>query len=294
MKNIIKYAIALVAAGAVMASCDINKPDIFDDDNAFVAFDKGTMNITEAAGAKLSIPVTLASVAGIEESVSFKVVDGTAVAGTNFELLTVSGVLNFDAENRTQYIEFEILPDGKFTGDITFSVEFVNTGSVQAGAENKCTVTIMDSDHPFSAVLGTYSVTGISGRAGGEATWTASISADPSDINRLLLTDFVDLGGSGLEGALVYYGTIDDEMTTITIPIGQTATFSGTDFYLWGMDASGADIETGTITVTILKDGDTVTGLDFGDTMGIEVIVTEGPNAGYWGWVEPGITATKD
>ena len=294
MKNIIKYAIALVAAGAVMASCDINKPDIFDDDNAFVAFDKGTMNITEAAGAKLSIPVTLASVAGIEESVSFKVVDGTAVAGTNFELLTVSGVLNFDAENRTQYIEFEILHDGKFTGDITFSVEFVNTGSVQAGAENKCTVTIMDSDHPFSAVLGTYSVTGISGRAGGEATWTASISADPSDINRLLLTDFVDLGGSGLEGALVYYGTIDDEMTTITIPIGQTATFSGTDFYLWGMDASGADIETGTITVTILKDGDTVTGLDFGDTMGIEVIVTEGPNAGYWGWVEPGITATKD
>ena len=294
MKNIIKYAIALVAAGAVMASCDVNKPDIFDDDNAFVAFDKGTMSITEAAGAKLSIPVTLASVAGIEESVSFKVVDGTAVAGTNFELLTVSGVLNFDAENRTQYIEFEILPDGKFTGDITFSVEFVNTGSVQAGAENKCTVTIMDSDHPFSAVLGTYSVTGISGRAGGEATWTASISADPSDINRLLLTDFVDLGGSGLEGALVYYGTIDDEMTTITIPIGQTATFSGTDFYLWGMDASGADIETGTITVTILKDGDTVTGLDFGDTMGIEVIVTEGPNAGYWGWVEPGITATKD
>lgn len=294
MKNIIKYAIALVAAGAVMASCDINKPDIFDDDNAFVAFDKGTMSITEAAGAKLSIPVTLASVAGIEESVSFKVVDGTAVAGTNYELLTVSGVLNFNAENRTQYIEIEILHDGKFTGDITFSVEFVNTGSVQAGAENKCTVTIMDSDHPFSAVLGTYSVTGISGRAGGEATWTASISADPSDINRLLLTDFVDLGGSGLEGALVYYGTIDDEMTTITIPIGQTATFSGTDFYLWGMDASGADIETGTITVTILKDGDTVTGLDFGDTMGIEVIVTEGPNAGYWGWVEPGITATKD
>lgn len=294
MKNIIKYAIALVAAGAVMASCDVNKPDIFDDDNAFVAFDKGTMSITEAAGAKLSIPVTLASVAGIEESVSFKVVDGTAVAGTNFELLTVSGVLNFDAENRTQYIEFEILPDGKFTGDITFSVEFVNTGSVQAGAENKCTVTIMDSDHPFSAVLGTYSVTGISGRAGGEATWTASISADPSDINRLLLTDFVDLGGSGLEGALVYYGTIDDEMTTITIPIGQTATFSGTDFYLWGMDASEADIETGTITVTILKDGDTVTGLDFGDTMGIEVVVTEGPNAGYWGFVYPGITATKD
>ena len=294
MKNIIKYAIALVAAGAVMASCDINKPDIFDDDNAFVAFDKGTMSITEAAGAKLSIPVTLASVAGIEESVSFKVVDGTAVAGTNFELLTVSGVLNFDAENRTQYIEFEILPDGKFTGDITFSVEFTNTGSVQAGAENKCTVTIMDSDHPFSAVLGTYSVTGISGRAGGEATWTASISADPSDINRLLLTDFVDLGGSGLEGALVYYGTIDDEMTTITIPIGQTATFSGTDFYLWGMDASEADIETGTITVTILKDGDTVTGLDFGDTMGIEVVVTEGPNAGYWGFVYPGITATKD
>lgn len=294
MKNIIKYAIALVAAGAVMASCDINKPDIFDDDYAFVAFDNASMSITEADGASLKIPVTLASVAGIEESVSFKVVDGTAVAGTNFELQTVSGVLNFDAENRTQYIEFKIKADGNYTGDLSFTVELVNTGSVQVGAANTCTVTIEDSDHPFSAVLGTYSVTGISGRAGGESTWSAKISADASDEHRLLLTDFVDLTGSGLEGALNYYGTIDDDMTTITIPLGQTAAFSGTDFALWGMDASEADVQTGTITVTILKNGDTVTGLDFGDEMGIEVVVTDGPNEGYWGYVYPGITATKD
>ena len=305
MKNIIKYAIALVAAGAVIASCDINKPDIFDDDNAFVAFDKGTMSITEAAGAKLSIPVTLASVAGIEESVSFKVVDGTAVAGTNFELLTVSGVLNFDAENRTQYIEFEILPDGDYTGDITFSVEFVNTGSVQAGAENKCTVTILDSDHPLAALLGTYTFSGTS-YYDGETSWTATFRSDPSDDNRIWIMNLPALS-NGFDTACEYYATADDDLTTLTIPFGQTAmglnednemtevTYSGASIYLYGSFIEGQDLmytDVGSMEVTIVKDGEgNVTGLDLGSDYGF---YCEIDGFGALNLILPGITATKD
>lgn len=293
MKNIIKYAIALVAAGAVMASCDVNKPDIFDDDNAFVAFDKGTMSITEAAGAKLSIPVTLASVAGIEESVSFKVVDGTAVAGTNFELLTVSGVLNFDAENRTQYIEFEILHDGKFTGDITFSVEFVNTGSVQAGAENKCTVTILDTDHPLAALFGTYTFSATDYDAG-PTTWTATFRSDPDDENRVWILNLPALY-NGFDTACEYYATVDDAMTTLTIPFGQAAPdvqYQGADIILYGLDSQLGIYDEGSLTVTINKDqAGNVTGLTFDPNYGL---YCEIDGLGYLTVILPGITATKD
>lgn len=305
MKNIIKYAIALVAAGAVMASCDINKPDIFDDDNAFVAFDKGTMSITEAAGAKLSIPVTLASVAGIEESVSFKVVDGTAKEGVNFELQTVSGVLNFDAENRTQYIEFKIKADGNYTGDLSFTVELVNTGSVNQGAENTCTVTILDTDHPLSALFGTYTFKGTS-YYDGETEWTATFRSDPSDDNRIWIKNLPALS-NGFDTACEYYATVNDEMTTLTIPFGQTAmglnednemtevTYQGASIYLYGSFIDGQDLmytDEGSLEVTVLKDNEgNVTGLDLGSDYGF---YCEIDGFGPLNLILPGITATKD
>ena len=186
MKNFTRYVFAFAVAGAVMASCDVNKPDIFDDANAFVAFDNETMSIDEVMDgtSTLTVPVTLASVAGIEESVSFRLVDGTAEEGVNYELLTTSGVLNFNAENRTQNIEISILYDGEYTGNLTFTIEFVNTGSVNQGAENTCTVTIVDSDHPLAPLFGTYTFSG-NNYWDGPVTWTATISSDPDDDHRV-------------------------------------------------------------------------------------------------------------
>lgn len=296
MKKIILYISAFVVAGSMMASCDINKPDIFDDANAFVAFDNATMTVDEdysAEGAVLKVPVTLASVAGIEENVSFRVVEGTAKEGVNYELLTTSGVLSFNAENRTRYIEFEILQDGKFTGDLKFTVEFVNTNSVKQGAENTCVVTIGDIDHPFSALFGTYTFTGTS-YYDNEISWTATMYKDESDVNRIWILNLPGLS-NGFETVVDYYGTVDDDMTTITIPFNQTTPsyqYQGYDVFLYGIDAETKVYDSGSLVGTIQKDGSgNVTGIDFGSEYGVYCEIDQ---VAALQAILPGISATKN
>lgn len=291
MKRLILYISTFVAAGALMASCDVNKPDIFDDANAFVAFDKATITVDEdysADGSVLKVPVTLASVAGIEENVSFRVVEGTAKAGVNYELLTTSGVLSFNAENRTQYIEFDILEDGKFTGDLKFTIEFVNTNSVKQGAENTCVVTIGDIDHPLAAMLGTYEFTGrIAGQSledFTETTWEVTVSRDENDVNRVWL--------KGLHGPeddftpyLNFYATVDDGMTTITIPYGQECDVVGQyNIALYGLSEGWTQTEdeivtgslaTGALVGDIQKSEGKVTGIQWKTKDGLHFYETE-------------------
>lgn len=296
MKRLILYISTFVAAGALMASCDVNKPDIFDDANAFVAFDKATIAVDEdysADGAVLKVPVTLASVAGIEENVSFRVVEGTAKAGVNYELLTTSGVLSFNAENRTQYIEFEILQDGKFTGDISFTIGFVNTNSVKQGAENTCVVTIGDIDHPLAAMFGTYTFSG-KDEEGTPVTWSVQIYKDDADVNRVWLLNLPNPVNGFETAGIDFYGTVDDDMTTITIPFGQITpsfNYNGQDVILYGVTPPENIEQAGTIEGTIIKEGDRVTGIKFSEGVGLACYIDQ---AGFCGVVMPDISATKN
>lgn len=297
MKRILKYLFAVMTCGAVLASCDINKPDIFDDANAFVAFDKASMAVDEtysAEGAVLKVPVTLASVAGIEEKVSFKVVDGTAKAGTHFECLNTTGVLTFTAEERTQYIEFEIINYPYYTGDLSFTIEFVETNSVSQGAENTCKVTIRDLDHPLAALFGTYTVSGES-VWGGTASWPVDAYKDPDDDTKIWFLNLVG-AANGFERIFDSYGIVDADMTTITIPFGQAATLDyyneEGDLLLLGFDgSSGHDV--GSMTLNIIKDDNgNVTGLDFGSEWGLWAYVNNVGNLAIW--LPGSMTAVKN
>lgn len=309
MEKITKYLSAVLASFAVLVSCDINKPDIFDDANAFVAFDKDAFSVPENYsddGATLKIPVTLASVAGIKEDVTFKVVDApgtyvslsgddiTAKEGVNFEIAGSSNVLSFDAENRTRYIEIRIIAFDGYTGDLKFRIEFDDTKSVNQGAENSCVITIEDLDHPLSALLGTYTVSG-EDYWDGPSQWTATISKDQNDVSKVWILNLPNLGG-GFEGVIDYYGIVDAAMTTITIPFGQVTPsykYSGNDITLYGVDDELNDYDTGSIIVTIEKDSaGNVTGLDFGTDFGFWCYIENlGANLGI---VLPGITAVKN
>ncbi len=304
MKRFINY-ISLLAIGAVLASCDVNKPDIFDDANAFVAFDKAAISVDEnysevldedgnviAGEVKaLKIPVTLASVAGVEESVSFKAVDGTAEAGTHFELLTTSGVLKFDKENRTQYIEVKIINYPYYTGDLKFSLEFVSTNSVAQGAENTCTVTITDLDHPLANILGTYTMSGEDLWAG-PTSWTLTIEKDKEDDSKVWFRNIANDQG------FPYYGVVNDEKTIITIPFGQaygakTSTGDVINIILCVTNAQGQYGTTGSTDVEILTDADgKVTGLGFDENYGFACITEDG--TGAYGFVMPILTAEKN
>lgn len=287
MKKIFTY-ISLVAVAALAASCDMNKEPVFNDADAFVAFDKAAFSCQESVGS-IQIPVTLASVAGISTTVSYAAVDGTAVAGTDFELTDGRGTLTFTADARTQYITVNIIEHpGVYTGDLNFSLEFKSTGDVNSGFDNKCTITILDNDHPLASILNTYKATGTS-YFNGEIEWEMTLEKDAKDVAMVWFSQLV----GGVSG---FYGIVtmtDGQPTSIAIPMGQISAVNTTssgdgNIYLYGLSNDGNLNDEGNIIVTIKDNGAT---LEFDNDWGPSA--NAGGTNSYFDLVYPGIVATK-
>ena len=281
----------------MLASCDKNEPNVFDDKDAFVAFDAVSVSYNEDysnEGATFKIPVTLASVKGLEETVKFEIVtpeQKAAVAGVNYELVTTTGVLSFDAEHRTQYIEFKTMPDGEYTGDLKFSVKLLESETLAVGSESECTVTICDIDHPLTFMLGSYTATGVN-YWNGPVTWTMTFYKDAEDDHKVWIDNLFQVDNWAAEDTR-YYGIVSDDNTTLNIPFGQTSEYiygaTGTPLTLLGFNGEGG-YDTGSVDVNIIVDGAKVT-LDFGTEWGFWVWIE---NAGNLNIVNPGITAEKN
>lgn len=292
MKSLYTYIGAVLAAASILASCDKNEPSKFNDKDAFVAFDKTSLTLSEGSEDVLRIPVTLASVAGLEETIKFEVKEPekkAAKQGVNFELLTKSGTLSFNAENRTRYIEVKAIPDGKYTGDLQFSIVINGTESIKAGSENTCTVTVADSDHPLGFMLGEYTATGVN-YWDGPCTWTMTFFKDADDDHNVWIDNLFQ--NDSFAGADTrYYGIVNEDLTSLNIPFGQESEYkysNGNPITLLGFDGENG-YETGSVDVAIVRDGDKVS-LDFGNEWGFWVVI-EG--AGNLNIVSPGIKAVK-
>lgn len=297
MKLNIKYLSFLLAGAVALASCDKNEPNVFDDKDAFVAFDVVSVTYAEdysKDGATFKIPVTLASVKGLEETVKFEVVTPEqkgAVAGVNFELLTTTGVLSFNAENRTQYIEFKTMTDGEYTGDLNFSIKLLPSETLPVGSESECVVTIADIDHPLTFMLGDYTASGEIYKKGPQS-WTITIHKDAEDDHKVW---FDNLGNNSgwIDPTTRFYGVVNDDKTILNIPFGQEAEYvysNGKPLCLWGLDAELNDYDTGSLDVAINVEGETVT-LDFGDEYGLWIWILD---TGSIGTVLPGLDAVKN
>ena len=296
MKLNIKYLSFLLAGAVALASCDKNEPNVFDDKDAFVAFDVVSVTYAEdysKDGATFKIPVTLASVKGLEETVKFEIVtpeEKAAVAGVNYELVTTTGVLSFNAENRTQYIEFKTLADGQYTGDLSFSVKLLPTETLPVGSESECTVTVSDIDHPLTFMLGAYTASG-ENYWNGPCTWTITIYKDAEDDHKVWFDNIFQVDGWAAPDTR-YYGIVSDDNTTVNIPFGQTSEYkysNGKPITLLGFDGENG-LDTGSVDAKIIVDGAKVT-IDFGTEYGFWVWI-EG--AGNLNIVNPGITAVKN
>lgn len=306
MKKILIYTALFVGLFAAV-SCDKNQPPVFDDANAFVAFDKASFSMDEAIideegnilpqTEKLRLPVTLGSVKGLAETVKFTVIDGTAKAGVNFNLLTTSGTLSFDAQNRTQYIEFELLYFAEYTGDLKFTVELTPSDNVAVGLASKCTVTVGDVDHPLTDLLGTYIFTCSDSTEGSQ--YEVQLFKDEDDDHMVWFYNLFANSGWAIPQTM-FYGNVDETLSTIVIPYGQTSEYkySGSipvTLYWIDSNEAGDDWEnegkTGSNTVQIIKD-DTgkVTGLKFQEGLGFMGLLE---NLGYIGVAIPDITAEK-
>lgn len=291
MKKVLTYISLFVFGAALFSSCNLNESPKFNDKDAFVAFDKAAVSVKEE-GETVVIPVTLASLKGVATTISYEAVDGTAKNGVDFTLADETGTLTFSAEARTQYITVNIIErDGVFTGDLKFSLKFKSTGDVVAGAENSCTITILDHDHPLSAILGKYSASAES-YYNGPSTWDLEIMKDEKDVTMVWFAGIIPYFATSFaypSADTRFYGIADLEAGTISIPIGQTCAYkySGTyDIYLYGVDFPSV-VESGNIVLKVnTTDGVVITSED----LGIYIV----DDSGAWDLILPVVTFTKN
>lgn len=308
-----KYILILAALALAAVSCNKNGNPVFDDADAFVAFDKGSISVSELDGT-VSIPVTLVSLAGLETTISYEAVDGTAKAGTNYTLADGAATLTFTKEAPSQTITVNILdPDvvydgdgnrtgGKYTGDLKFTIKFKSTGDVDAGRESSCVITIEDVDHPLSNILGNWTFNATD-RYRAAVSWANILRKDDADDHKVWFFNIANLSSGWAGWDISYYGNVSEDLTTITIPLGQESEYhysNGNPVTLYTIDKAGEYIyDSGNIYATINYDAaGNVTGLTFdldqtdaGQEAGIMCYIQ---GAGNVGWIYGPMTATKD
>lgn len=283
MKKI--FLLLNIFALSLLVACNPNEYATFNDKDAFVAFDGANYSISEQ-GASISIPVTLASLKGIETTVTVAGVDGTAAAGVNYNIKN-GGKLSFNKDTRTAYVEVEIIDmPGIYTGDLKFQLTFTDLGGVNAGNRATASVTIQDIDHPLSPILGTYNVSGVSYFNGATNTYMI-FEKDASDETKVWIRNLFCNPGWDIPTTALY-GVVNSDLTQITIPLGQTTayTYSGSSVYLFGCTADLEIYDSGNIIID-LKDG----GKSFEINDMAPALYIDG--AGYVNIMLPPVTGTK-
>lgn len=321
MKRFIKYTLAIVASAALF-SCSKNEAPTFDDANAFVSFSSGSAMIDEsklddatgeytATGDIVTLTASLASIKGLEASISFEIVpteitlpDGSKLSpkeGVNYKVLNEDNVLRFDAEHRSREIKIQGLYYPEYTGDLYITVKLNSSDVIKkTSAQGSCKVTICDVDHPLSAILGSYTMSGVD-QWSGPGTWNMTILKDADDASKCWFNNLTELGTND---KFNFYGTVDEDLSQILIPFGQTNQYKYSDastlMYLYGVDADYEIYDSGAMTVEIVKNADgKVTGLKFDPTYGFWNItwgdgVVMGDNNLNFAIKKPGLSATKN
>lgn len=216
-----KSIYALVAGALFFTACADNEHPTFNDADAFAAFTSSSLMVNEnVEGGELQIPVLFTSLAGLEKSVDFEIVDGTAALGVDFDLVNSSYTLNFTKDAPTQYITIKVKDNDTFGGDISFGVNLKETEGTNLGDSKSCAVKIVDNEHPLSFMLGTFTGNGES-YFNGPTQWNLSIEKDEEDVSKVWISNMVP-GGTSEK----VYGVVNDDKTEIRIPVGQTIAIS--------------------------------------------------------------------
>lgn len=212
-----KSIYALVAGTLLLSACAENELPKFNDADAFAAFTSSSMSVNEnVASGELQIPVLFTSLAGLEKSVDFEIVDGTAAQGVDFEIANSSNTLNFTKDAPTQYITVKVKDNAEFGGDIAFTINLVETEGTNLGDSKTCEVKIVDDEHPLAFILGAYTGSAES-YYNGPTTWSLTIEKDPDDVSKVWIYPMVPSGS-----LVAIYGVVNDAKTEIRIPVCQS------------------------------------------------------------------------
>lgn len=296
MKKIFKTFCFAAALTAAFSCSDLNVTPEFEDSKSFAAFDVTSVTVDENAGT-VSIPVTVASVDPKMVAVAYTTTDGTAKKGVNYTLADESAVLAFDGKTRTMNVVINIVDlAGEYTGDLSFTISLVKPGNLELGASSTCTVKIADLDHPLASILGTYTGSGLE-NWDGDVEWNVTFSKDDTDVTVVWISNLAGMGSND-----VMYGNVSSDMTTITIPLGQTYTynasytgklvgfgpFNGSFYYTLDGSVVLTKTDAGWVQSTTMDETDAMWGY------GHLAYATDGSIAGWLTGLYPGVTFTKN
>lgn len=237
----IKLYLSILISLAFFSACDqLNDYPEFDDANAFVAFTSERISVKEDADSVL-VPIRLTSLAAKSTSVTYEIIDGTALKGLDYDVPDGASVISFDGSKPVMSINIDILPHiGKFTGDLNFKVVIKSVPGLKIGSNDTTIVTINDIDHPLSAFLGEYAVKGPNYFSSRPDNWNVIIEKDPDgDLTKVWISNLV-VSGTNLK----VYGVVNAEKNKIEIPVGQKIVNSSTytSVVLAGFDDPDVDI----------------------------------------------------
>ena len=290
--KIFKIALGM-AAGLLLASCNINELPEYDDSNAFVAFTSSSLNVGEEEGSK-QVEVLLTSIGGIETTVNFEVAPAETAGAVEGKHYTIEGgkSLTFKKDAPTQKITLNIIDNDTFDGDVKFTIKLLDPEGVQLGASKTCSVTIEDDEHPLLFILGTLSAKGPS-YFNGDTEWEVRIAKDDSDLSKVWIYGLVP-GGSSSSSPV--YGIVNDEKTEIRIPVGQEVAVSSSYPHIllngyYGEEGDEKIPTGGYITGEIAEDG-TIT---IKDWFGSQVFSDDAASnsLGWYNMMQAGVTLKK-
>lgn len=290
--KIFKLALGM-AAGLLLASCNINELPEYDDSNAFVAFTSSSVNVGEEEGSK-QVEVLLTSIGGIETTVNFEVAPAETAGAVEGKHYTIEGSksLTFKKDAPTQKITLNIIDNDTFDGDVKFTIKLLDPEGVQLGASKTCSVTIEDDEHPLLFILGTLSAKGPS-YFNGDTEWEVRIAKDDSDLSKVWIYGLVP-GGSSSSSPV--YGIVNDEKTEIRIPVGQDVAVSSSYPHIllngyYGEEGDEKIPTGGYITGEIAEDG-TIT---LQDWFGSQAFSDDAAStsAGWYNLMQAGVTLKK-
>ena len=189
--------------------------------NAYAIMETSSVTVKEDVGV-VRIPVSAYNSEGLSGSVYFKVVDGTAVEGTDFTVEPASGVLSFSG-NSTDFIDISVINHpGVLTGVLKFSVELTSaSGDISnLGGVTSATVEIQDNDVvvDWDYVAGEWNATD-----DGSTSYTVEIKKEND--TTLKLVNIWDEGAT-VEGTITF--DTANNTASIVFPKGQVVYVSST------------------------------------------------------------------
>jgi len=285
--NIIAAAMVLVLSASCNRKIELQP-------QTFATFDAVSFSVDETAPS-VSVPVSIYNPTGAEVQVTVKGVDGKAVNGVDYEIVSpASGILTFSGDVATQNIEVKINGQvGEFTNNKDFTIQIASaTTGVSVGNLNTARVVIKDLDHPLASILGEYAAEGLSAAAGGAYAWTVTIDKNDDSVQKVNVIGLNDWGET-------LVGEVSDDMTVITMPFGQTYVASGYTTLFVGFGEGGYYAPSGNLILTRTETG-WIQSSDIDDEemqWGYGALAIDDASGSPLGWLDyiyPGVVLTKN